>query len=263
MTGPGHLLTALRPLRRENSGALVRSAPDGSHLGAIFAAHGRICWARSAVQRGRLSDLLLGEAGDGLSREQLELTVRRCREESVPLGDALLRTGRVDEGALRRALLRHTCEAISTLIAQEGDWEWVRRSGPSYSPALTFCPADITSGLHALGDAASVTHARERLAVVMLGGQLGFTVRVDELAPIAHVGCDDLDLESLIDLGAQAREVVTLGEAAAARGIIAVLADSTSATWREDRFLHVIVDRDENAFGRLVSQLATITRMEG
>jgi hypothetical protein len=140
MTSPGReLLDALRNVSARTSGALVRKRPDGSIAGAILAESGRVCWARSATQRGRMTDLLCGSAGK-VPREVLEDAVRQCRQNGRPLGEFLVGSGVVSKAALRHALLRHTCEAIHDLVSEKDRWDWVDHRGRGYSAALTFSP---------------------------------------------------------------------------------------------------------------------------
>src|SRR3954470_20482277 len=98
----------LRSVAQRNSGALVRRRADGTTAGAILADSGRVCWARSAGQRARMSDLLLAAPGQRMTREVLEQAVRVCREQHRPLGEYLLTLGLVGAETLRAALLRHT-----------------------------------------------------------------------------------------------------------------------------------------------------------
>lgn len=250
----------LRSVAQRNSGALVRRRPDGSAAGAILADSGRVCWARSAGQRARMSDLLLANPGQRLTREVLEQAVRACREQRRPLGEYLLTLGLVDADTLRSALLRHTCEAVLDLADEDTQWEWLEHRGPGYNAALTFSPADVLSGVHALCAPDLQVDLNARLRSRVLRGQRAFVVAigVPERALVAHVGCDDLALDTLFDLAARACELSQLGSVNAARGAVAVFGELAYAAWQEDGFLHVIIDADDMAFSRLVSQLVSI-----
>ena len=249
----------LRNVAQRNSGALVRRRPDGSAAGAILADAGRVCWARSASQRARMSDLLLADPCQPLTRVVLEQAVRACREQRRPLGEYLLNLGLVDAPTLRSALLRHTCEAVLDLANEDMQWEWLEHRGPGYNAALTFSPADVLSGVHALG-VPEGTDFNARLRSRVLTGQRAFVVATGqaERTLVAHVGCDDLGLDALFDLATRACELSQLGSVIAARGAVAVFGELAYAAWQEGNFLHVIIDSDEMAFSRLVSQLVSV-----
>jgi hypothetical protein len=250
----------LRSVAQRNSGALVRRRPDGSAAGAILADSGRVCWARSAGQRARMSDLLLADPAQRLTREVLEQAVRACREQHRPLGEYLLTLGLVGTDTLRSALLRHTCEALLELANQDTHWEWLEHRGPGYNAALTFSPADVLSGVHALRVPGQSADLNASLRARVLRGQRAFVVAMGEpeRTLVAHIGCDDLGLDALFDLATRACELSQLGSVISARGAVAVFGELAYAAWQEDNFLHVLIDADEMAFSRLVSQLVFI-----
>lgn len=253
------VIQALRSVSERHSGALVRRRPDGTPAGAILADAGRVCWARSSRQRARMTDLLLEDPGTRLTRTELERAVRTCRETHRPLGEYLLQAGLVDEPTLRAVLLRHTCEAVLDLASESTRWEWLEHRGPGYNATLTFSPADVLSGVHALRVAKRTEDPSAMLRSRVLRGQRAFSVATGqpERILVAHVGCDDLALDALLDLAARASELTQLGSVASARGVVAVFGDMAYAAWQEPGFLHVICDADDMAFNRLVSQLVT------
>jgi len=254
------VLHVLRSVAQRNSGALVRRRPDGTAAGAILADAGRVCWARSAGQRARMSDLLLAGSDHRMTREVLERAVRACRVQHRPLGEYLLTLGLVDESSLRSALLRHTCEALLDLANEDSAWEWLEHRGPGYNASLTFSPADVLSGVHALRVPELTLDWTTRLRARVLQGQRAFVIAKDgpDQGLIAHTGCDDLGLDALFDLASRAWELNQLGAAIDARGAVAVFGELAYATWQEDGLLSVIIDADDMAFSRLVSQLVSI-----
>lgn len=252
----------LRSVAQRNSGALVRRRADGTTAGAILADSGRVCWARSAGQRARMSDLLLAAPGQRMTREVLEQAVRVCREQHRPLGEYLLTLGLVGAETLRAALLRHTCEALLDLASEDTQWEWLEHRGPGYNAALTFSPADVLSGVHALQTPDLALDLGARLRARVLQGQRAFVVALGphERTVVAHTGCDDLGLDALFDLATRACELSQLGSVIAARGTVAVFGDLAYAAWQEGGFLNVIIDADDRAFSRLVSQLVSFNQ---
>lgn len=254
MTVRRALFQALEGLRDRSAGGLVRRLADGSHGGAIFAAQGRICWATSAGPS-ELSDLLQGGSGHAVPRERLDEALRRSREEEAAPGSVAL----ASEDALRRELLRDICEAIRALVVHDGSWEWVNHDGLTHSPALAFGVAEVSSALSAQENPTLAELARQRLERVVLRAQHGFTLDEGELMPLAHVGCGALPPGALFGHARQAQDLMALGQTALATGLIAAIDGATSAIWREDRLLHVVVDPDGNAVNRLVPQLAAAT----
>jgi hypothetical protein len=99
-----------------------------------------------------------------------------------------------------------------------------------------------------------------RLRARVLRGQRAFVVAIDQPARtvIAHTGCDDLSLDALIDLATRACALSQLSSVIAGRGTVAVFGDLAFAAWQEGGFLHVIIDADDMAFSRLVSQLVSV-----
>jgi hypothetical protein len=253
------VINVLRSVAQHNSGALVRRHPDGSHAGSILADEGRVCWARSAGQRTRMSDLLLAAPGQSLTRATLEQAVRACQQQRRPLGEYLLMLGLVDTDTLRAALLRHTCEAVLELAHEDTHWEWVEHRGPGYNAALTFSPVEVLSCVRALRLPQQTLDLNARLRSRVLRGQRAFVVATDQPARtvVAHAGCEDLDLDALLDLAARACQLSQLSSAVAARGAVAVFGDVAYSAWQEGGFLHVIIDADDMAFNRLVSQLVS------
>jgi hypothetical protein len=207
-----------------------------------------------------MSDLLLADPGPRLTREALGKAVQACREQRRPLGEYLLTLGLVDAVTLRSVLLRHTCEAVVDLADQDTHWEWHEHRGPGYNASLTFSPADVLSGVHGLGTPDLTLDLTRSLRSRMLQGQRAFVVSMGqtERTVVAHVGCDDLGLDVLLDLARRAGELSQLGSVIAARGAVAVFGDLAYAAWQGDRYLHVIVDADDMAFSRLVSQLISV-----
>lgn len=260
----GHqgVVNVLRSVAQRKSGALVRRRADGTAEGAILADSGRVCWARSAGQRARMSDLLLAEPGQRLTRDVLERAVRACREQRLPLGEYLLGLGLVGAETLRAALLRHTCEALLDLANEDTQWEWLEHRGPGYRASLTFSPADLLSGVHALRTPDQARDLSERLRARVMRGQRAFVVALGqpERILVAHTGCDDLCLDALFDFASRACALSQLSTAIAAHGAVAVFGDLAYAAWQESEFLHVIIDADERAFSRLVSQLVSVNQ---
>lgn len=258
----GELLSALCDLDEGRSGALLRCHPDGSRSGVILAEAGRVCWARSFRQKGRMADLLLGAAPTGLSRGALESAVHTCRDNGQPLGEYLLDAGLATRATLRLALLRHTCEAVDDLAAMDARWEWLDHRGRGYRASLTFSPAEVLSGVQALRRPELVVTAEQRLVRAMAKGQHGFALSEADPSSglVAQIGCDGLRTARLRDLVAHARETAAVCGATASRGTVAGAHDDAIVVFREQGIVYGVHEVGELAFNRLSIQLANITR---
>lgn len=258
----GELLRALSDLDEGRSGALLRRLPDGSKSGVILAEGGRVCWARSFRQRGRMADLLLTAAPPGLSRGALESAVRVCQDHGQPLGEYLLDAGLATRATLRLALLRHTCEAVDDLSSMDARWEWLDHRGRGYRPSLTFSPAEVLSGIEALRRPELVVTAEQRLVRCADPGQHAFALFAGQPSDriLAQVGCDQLRTSRLRDLLTHARETAAVCGATGAQGTVAGERDEAVAVWREGSIVYGLHDGGELAFNRLTIQLERITR---
>lgn len=243
------------------SGALVRERNDGSIAGALLVEHGRVCWAMSKRYSRRLTDILVDEQ-DTLSRAELDAVVALCHRERMPFGETLINRGLISLPVLHRALLRHTCEALDCLVRDDASpWAWLAHAGYGYHPMLTFSPAEVLTGVRAIGNPHLAARARARLAQVVRPDQLGFAMeRVNGAKlPLAQIGCDGVDLAVLTELAAQADEVMAVASTVDIEVAMAELDGFACASWIEDNVLFVLLCDGELAFNRLLAHVATMT----
>jgi hypothetical protein len=242
-------------------GALVRRRADGTMAGALLVERGRVCWAMSRRYSLRLTDVLIQEQ-DTLTHAQLDEVFAMCRRDHMPLGETLVARGLISLPVLHRALLRHTCEALDCLIRDEASpWAWIEHSGYGYHPMLTFAPAEVATGVHAIANPALAARARVRLAEVVRTGQRGFAIERTRGAklPLAQLGCEGVELVALADLAVHADEVMAVAETVDIEVALAELGELACASWVEDSVLFVLLCDGELAFNRLLAQVAAMT----
>lgn len=241
-------------------GALVRRRPDGTVTGALLIEHGRVCWAMSQGYPRRLTDLLV-EENCGLSSDELNAMFALCRRDQLPLGETLVNRGMVPLAVFHRALLRHTCEALDSLLREEPlPWTWIPHSGYGYHPQLTFSPAELLAGLGALANPALAARALTRLRELVRADQRGFAVEPVGGAriPLAQVRCDGLEVTAIADLALQASEVMAVAATAGVEFALAELGELACASWIERDLLFVLLCDGELAFNRLLAQVAAM-----
>jgi len=180
----------------------------------------------------------------------------------MPFGETLVARGLVSLPVLHRALLRHTCEALDYLVRDDAlPWAWIAHAGYGYSPFLTFSPAEVITGIRAIGNPLLAAGARARLSEVVRPGQLGFAIERTPGAklPLAQVGCEGVDLNLLSDLAAQADDVMAVAATVSVEAALTELDGFACACWTEGNVLFVLLCDGELAFNRLLAQVAVMT----
>ncbi|MGN6106088.1 MAG: hypothetical protein ACTHU0_13355 [Kofleriaceae bacterium] len=256
-------LQALRRVPQESCGALVRRRTDGTMAGALLAERGRVCWAVSADSPRRLTDMLVAES-DALTVDQVNEVVAQCRRDGTPLGETLLSRGLVSLPVLHRALLHHTCEALERLLRDDAPWAWVEHARYGYDPLLTFSPVEVLAGIQAIANPARAASASARLRGAIGPCRRGLVIERTRggRVPLAHIGCDELDLTTLSDLAIQSDEVAALGATVGVEVAVAELGERgelACASWAERDELFVLLCDGELAFNRLLAHVAAMT----
>jgi hypothetical protein len=257
----GEVLHALDRVPSNACGALVRKRSDGAIAGALLVERGRVCWAMSQRYPLHLTDVLVEEQ-DSLTHDQLNELFAMCRRDKMPLGETLVARGLVSLPVLHRALLRHTCEALDCLIRDEASpWSWVEHAGYGYHPMLTFSPAEVVTGVRALANPTLAERARARLVELVRPGQRGFAIERTRgvRIPLAQVGCEAIELQTLADLAIQADEVMAVAATVGIEIALAELGELACASWIEHGVLFVLLCEGELAFNRLLAQVAAIS----
>lgn len=252
---------AFKQVPPDGCGALVRKRADGSMIGAMLVERGRVCWAVCNECPNRLTDLLVAESTT-LTNEQVTALVAECRRDHVPLGETLLSRGFVSQPVLYRALLRHTCESLDHLLRDDSvPWSWVDHAHAGYDPLLTFSPIDILVGLQTLLSPDAAARAKAKLDVLVPPGVRGFAIERTHgvRAPIAQVGCDDLELSLLGDLSVHADEIMSVAATADLKLAVVEFGELAFASWAEDNIRYVLLREGELAFNQLLAHVVATT----
>jgi hypothetical protein len=248
-------LGRVESLPPDAAGALALGDPR-SPWALVLVERNRVCWGVVAGQSRRLRDLLRTQLG--YDDDELEALYARCRDEGLPLGEALVDEGLVTWETLRAVMKAHTVEslvAIDTRVAcAEPEWPlaWIERDARGYNPRFTFTAAELLAGagvrmldplatelldahLDALADCAVVATSGRR--VVGVRGPL----RVTELAELSDWA------EAALDASPGFSPVVAHAYARLGR--------AGAVAWRHDSLLCAAVAPTGAALQRLVSEL--------
>jgi hypothetical protein len=227
------LLDHVEQLPAGATGALVVghiARPEGT----ILVEAGRVCWAVAGGMQQRLTDILCHQATPALDRHAVESIYRRCRAESLPLGEMLVREGLVSADGLRRALRQHTGEAVAALAREGGTPTWIDHRRRGYDARFTFSAAELLVGIGAWRTHERAAEARAILeSLVDPDGRAVAFARCDESAtpcPVAAIGAGEFSVRALVDLGRWAAS--TLDVAAAfcpERSCVALVGDDGHA----------------------------------
>lgn len=135
--------------------------------GLVLVESRAVCWAAAPGMRPRLTQLLRHEHAPPLSKDQLREVYRQCKDDQIPLADALLAVGNLSPSALRTALFRHTAEAIAHL-ASNGTHFGGFVAQPSYRARFPFSTAEILAYLGARCDTVLAAAAAAELEVSLV-----------------------------------------------------------------------------------------------
>jgi hypothetical protein len=231
------LLRGIDGLPRGSTGALVftsRQSPQGT----ILIEDNRLCWAAASSMEHRLTHLLRSQTDPPLPSELFEEIYEECGRQKKPLGETLVARGVVTREGLRTALRQHTAEAIARLSATTRlTLTWASNRTRRYDAQFTFSTAEVLCSVGSLGLDGEASQARSKLVEVTPENGIGLAF-LDEGPypfPVAQVGAEDWASQSLVDLGAWARNEL--------RDQVSVLASDTlqsiKRAWRADGLLYV------------------------
>ncbi|MCZ7680744.1 MAG: hypothetical protein M5U28_19025 [Sandaracinaceae bacterium] len=131
------------------TGAIVFGARERSR-GAVLVEDGRVCWIGASGLSRRLTDLLIQETDPPPDRRIVTTLFEECRREGRPLGERLVEAGVVRPEGLRRALLRHSTEAL-VLLSRDATSRhlWVPHRSQRYDATFTFAPCELATAVAA------------------------------------------------------------------------------------------------------------------
>lgn len=226
-----------------SAGVFVYGAP-AAPVGSVFVEGNRICWAVAARMGRRLTDILRHQSDPPLDAGLLEEVYRRCRRDSLPLGESLVASGIVSGDGLRRALRQHTAEALAVIgEARTEPPRWREHARGRYDARFSFLPAELFVSACTMPRAELAARAYRELRATLQGSGVGFAfVRDGDAAlsiPIAVTSTEHVPVRMLIDIGRWATGALDIG---------AVV----------DRGRNMVVHRTEPGDGTLVWQAGCI-----
>lgn len=215
------------------TGAIVFGARERSR-GAVLVENGRVCWIGANGLSRRLTDLLIQETDPPPDRRVVTTLFEECRRDGRPLGERLVEAGVVRPEGLRRALLRHSTEALVVLSRGAGSRHlWVPHRSQRYDATFTFAPSEVAGAV-----AAEVLPAVHGAAVAeldeMLGGEAAGVALDREgslSAPliVAHVGTEAATVAGAIELARWTVGALDLAGAIVPRSTLSIASRSDGA----------------------------------
>jgi hypothetical protein len=211
----------------------------------------------------RLTDILRHEADPPVPESALDAIYQRCRSTKQPLGEALVSSGLVTEGGLRRALRQHNAESLALIsmggVTLEGA-RWSERKA-RYDARFTFGPAELLVALCALHQTQLAGQARQWLLQVLGGGGLGiaYTRCIDcsVALPLAQVGAEHLSIGDFIDMGERAERAMTVANQLAGGTTFATTGPDGSSfvAWQQKDLLYALLCQSRGAMARVLGRI--------
>jgi hypothetical protein len=235
------LLRGIDSLPRGTSGALSFTA-FGSDQGTILVEDRRVCWAVASDMENRLTGLLRAQKEVPLSKDAFEEVYQECHRKQMPLGETLVARGLVSSEGLRTALRQHTAEAIGRLSAAAPlGVTWTSNRVQRYDAQFTFTPAELLCCVGALGLEFEAEQAGVILREVTPDRSVGvaFLAANGHPIPLAQVSAESWRCQTLLELGAWAREALGNGHGADGSVLGSDTVNSLKRAWRSGETLFV------------------------
>jgi hypothetical protein len=254
---PARIAALLHRIDSLPSGATGALSFDG---GVVLVQERRVCWAASSSMQTRLTDRLRHVAQ--LPPVVLENLFRECRNQGIPLGQALVTRGLLDPAALRLTLLDHTSEALAQLACTTvQDARWTPAGDRKYDAEFTFSTTELLA--HASdtywGPLAQVV--RDELDRVLENGGTGcaFVPSSDGVpVPIGVHDAEALGAEGIVELGRWAAGVLhsAAGIVPSSRFVGALKEEGiAAAAWTHDGICYAALLANSIDFANVVIRL--------
>lgn len=256
---PIRLLHFVDDLDERATGEVVFAGSNGMAGGVVFVQDRRVCWAAARGLARRLMDLLRERGSLKLDNGRLEQLVLRCREQGVPLGEALVDGGILRAEELRDALRKHTAASLGALLRPGARATWNPRARGGYNPRFTFDTSELFVAFCAEVHPEHAAIAEARLESLLEEREWGACflrpTRNGDPAVVATRGpCPRL--EELVDLAAWTTGFVETSAALGGDLRLTAIRSSgkeTLAVWREDDRTYV-VSANDTLVGRLMKR---------
>ena len=254
------MLERVEELPQAACGALLLKA-TGDHEGTIYIEHGRLCWAVAHGMRKRLTDLVLQEAGDRTSRDQLEALYDTCRASGRPLGQTLVQERIITADGLRSALARHTAEALNLMSSwSRPECHWLDRGESSYDAMFTFDTVEISAEVSSLSQGLERRRREDELRAVVPKGAFAaafvWPTHEREQLPVAVLGSGEHSIQTAVELGKWACNQLGLAGAVAETCHLMTAASNLGGavvTWTSEAGFYTALCESSSVLARLLS----------
>lgn len=258
------LLRAVEMLPSVSTGALI-FGPGAKPQGSILLENGRVCWAGAAAMGSRLVEILRGRLDPGVSPSALDETIKKCRAESTPLGEALVAAGLFSSAGLRDAFRQHTAEAIVALAGLGGEPPaWVARK-QRFAAQFTFGPVEILASMGAALAPGLAGAARGEMEPMLRHGGYGVAFAKGLggagglLLPVGEVNGSKLTLGEAVELGAWGARAVR--ENAAVSGVPRLVAamgakGDALVAWLTGAVIYVVICPSPSSLAHVLGKRA-------
>lgn len=245
------LLTLLGAIARGGTGAW-QFGGAARPAGVVLVEDGRVCWATATGTR-RLTDVL--EERNGLDRRRMEELYRRCHQDHVPLGQAMVDDGLISADQLRGALLEQTAEAMVVLATDATTPAWLPHRGTGYHAQFTFSTAELTARATALSLGVDATSRAQALDLLLGGGGWGAAF-VGDSPPLPVAVSGEPELDATLALGCWARDVLGTWERTRGQARFAAAWTDVGAmvAWHDPDGVCAAVCDDTATFSRLLAR---------
>jgi hypothetical protein len=254
------LLQGIEALPPSSTGALVFGATERP-AGAILLENGQICWARAASMKGRLAEILRARLDPGANPSDLDETIRKCRQGSGLIGEALVSGGLLSSDGLRDALRQHTAEALLALAVLPGEPPtWLARSKP-FGARFSLSSVELLSTAAAVCAPALADEARGEMERMLRHGGFGvaFAKAWGRLVLIGEAQGSKLTLAEAASLGAWGARAVR--EDAVVRGVPRLVAEMGAkgdalVAWLTGALIYVVICPSPSSLAHVLGKRA-------
>ncbi len=257
------LVRAIEMLPPSSTGALL-FGPGARPFGSILLENGRVCWAGAAMLGSRLVELLRGKINPGASPSALEDTIRRCKAESTPLGEALVAGGLLSSDGLRDAFRQHTAEAMLALAGLGGEPpSWIARK-QRFAAQFTFGAVELLASMGAALAPEAAEEARGEMEQMLRHGGYGVAFArglggAGGLFPVGEVQGSKLTLGEAAELGAWGARAVR--ENAVVSGVPRLVAAMSAkgdalVAWLTGAVLYVVICPSPSSLAHVLGKRA-------
>lgn len=254
------LIDTIDKLPPTATGAYV-FGPAGKPNGMILVERGRVCWAGASQMGHRLTDILRDRLLESVSPSALEDTVRRCRLESTPLGEALVANGLISSQGLREALRQHTSEALLHLGQAIESPTWLEHRRQRYDARFTFSPAELLAsvGSTCMPELAEAARSEMEKTLRHGGGGLAFAWigSADAPFPICELRTSQLtvvDTIRLAEWAARMREMEPVVHSVPRLVATVSPQGDSMVTWTTGEVIYVVICQSPSSLAHVLGK---------